>query len=161
MTTKPWYVSSLVSVALLSACGSSNGPGSGPSGDQEMRSDKIRIADPQVPAEDAAALAQGNLQFAVDMHAKLRAANTGNFLFSQASMSIALAMLYAGAGGNTASQMAATLHFTLPPARLHPAFNALDAALTAPPPGSAGGAFRLEIANGTWTQDGFAVLPSY
>jgi serpin B len=159
MTTKPWYVS-LVAAALLSACGGSN-PGAGPAGEQEMRSDKIRIADPQVPAEDAAALAQGNLQFAVDMHAKLRATNPGNFLFSQASMSIALAMLYAGAGGDTATQMAATLHFTLPPARLHPAFNALDAALTTQPPGSAGGAFRLEIANGTWTQDGFAVLPSY
>jgi len=38
-------------------------------------------------------------------------------------------MTYAGAAGTTATEMAQTLHFTLPPDRLHPAFNALDLAL--------------------------------
>jgi len=33
-------------------------------------------------------------------------------------------MTYAGAAGTTASEMASTLHFTLPPAQLHPAFDA-------------------------------------
>jgi serpin B len=151
---------SLLAAAPLPACAGGSAPSPTPE-PQEMRSDRVRDANPQVPAADAAALAQGNLQFAVDMHARLRAGNTGNFIFSPASISTALAMLYAGAAGNTAAQMASTLHFTLPPERLHPAFNALDLALTTPPAGADGGAFRLEIGNGTWAQDGFPVLGSY
>jgi serpin B len=155
----------LVALPMLAmACNGSDsgpGPGPGPGPGQELRSDKIRVVDPSVPAEDAAALAQGNLQFAVDMHARLRAKNTGNFIFSQSSISIALAMLYAGAANNTAAQMASALHFTLPAERLHPAFNALDAALTTATPGADASAFRLKIANATWTQNGFPVLPSY
>jgi serpin B len=153
---------SLTLVALaLAACGSSGGsPGPGPSG-PEQRSEKLRITDPAVPAADAAALAAGNLAFAVDMHAQLRAMNAGkNFIFSQASISTALAMLYGGARNQTATQMASALHFTLPAERLHPAFNALDLALTAPA-GDDAEAFRLKVANSTWVQDGFPALPSY
>jgi len=69
-------------------------------------------------------------------------------------------MLYAGARNQTATQMAEALHFTLPAERLHPAFNALDLALTAPS-GDDADAFRLEIANSSWVQNGFAALPSY
>ena len=57
--------------------------------------------------------------------------------------------------------MATALHFGLPADRLHPAFNALDLALTTPPAGSSADAFRLAVANSLWIQDGFAVLPSY
>ena len=60
-------------------------------------------------------------------------------------------MLYAGARNQTAAQMATALHFTLPPERLHPAFNALDLALAAPA-GDDAEAFRLKIANSTWVQ---------
>ena len=40
-------------------------------------------------------------------------------------------MTYAGARGDTAAEMAKTLHFTLPPERLHPAMGALLADLNA------------------------------
>ena len=143
---------------LAAACGSSPPPGPAPT---ELKSDKVRATAPAVSAEDAAALADGNLGFAVDMHLALRTREPGNFIFSQTSISIALAMLYAGAGTTTAAQMATALHFTLPADRLHPAFDALDLALTTPPPGSDAAAFRLKIANSIWVQDGFPVLPSY
>jgi serpin B len=153
---------SLAPALALPACGggsSEPNPSVPPGGEQ--RSEKLRVTSPSVPAEDAAALADGNLAFAVDMHAQVRGMNAGkNFIFSQTSMSLALAMLYAGARDQTASQMASALHFTLPPERLHPAFNALDLALTAPA-GSGGEAFRLEIANGSWVQDGFTALPAF
>ena len=65
---------------------------------------------------------------AVDLYAELRA-QPGNLFFSPESISTAFAMAYAGARGQTASEMAAVFHFTLPPDRLHPAMGALLAAM--------------------------------
>ena len=132
----------------------------------KISSSKIRITSPVVSAADATQLASDNLALGVDLYGQLSELNKGNnFIFSQTSISLALAMLYGGAANNTAAQMATTLHFTLPPERLHPAFNALDLALTAQPsdePSDAGtGTFRLTIANSIWVQQGFAFLPSY
>ena len=53
---------------------------------------------------------QGNNQFAIDIYARLRQ-QPGNLFFSPYSLSTALAMTYAGARGETAEQMAKTLHF--------------------------------------------------
>ena len=44
-------------------------------------------------------------------------------------------MAYAGAHGQTATEMAHVFHFTLPPERLHPAMGALLAGMNAPAPG--------------------------
>jgi serpin B len=155
MTKTRW---SLVLSLIVAGCGGSTPP-SPPS--SELRSDKVRVTAPSVSADEAAALAAGNLAFAIDMHLALRLTEPGNFIFSQTSISTALAMLYAGAGTTTAAEMASTLHFGLPAERLHPCFNALDLALTTPPQGGDAAAFRLAIANSTWVQDGFAVLPAY
>jgi serpin B len=57
--------------------------------------------------------------------------------------------------------MADALHFSLPAPRLHAAFNALDLALTTPPPTSNAAAFRLEVANSIWIQKDFSALPIY
>jgi serpin B len=149
----------VIPFALLAAasCGSSP-PAPAPT---ELRSDKVRETAPAVSADDAATFAADNLAFAIDMHLALRANQGGNFVFSQTSISTALAMLYAGAATTTASEMATALHFSLPPDRLHPAFDALDLALTTPPAGTTGAAFRLEIADALFLQDGFQVLPGY
>ena len=148
----------LILPLVAAGCGGSTPPTPAP----ELRSAKVRVTAPVVSADDAATLAADNLAFAVDMHHALRASQGGgNFVFSQTSISTALAMLYAGAATTTATEMATALRFTLPAERLHPAFNALDLALTTPPPGSDAGAFRLAVANSIWVQDGFAVLPGY
>ncbi len=117
-----------------------------------------RIADPQVPAADIATLASDNAAFAFAAYQKL-AATTDNLVYSPASLSIALAMTFAGAAGTTASEMAQALHFTLPPARLHPAFNALDqtlASLEEGYPGADGGPMRLRIVNSLWAEETYA-----
>ena len=158
-TTRLTMVRLLAVLPLIgAACGDSSPSHPRPT---ELRADKVRATAPAVSPDDAAALAAGNLAFAVDMHLQLRATQPGNFIFSQTSISTALAMLYAGAGTTTATEMATALHFGLPAERLHPAFNALDLALTTPPAGSSADAFRLAVANSLWVQDGFAVLPSY
>jgi serpin B len=79
----------------------------------------------------------------------------GNLFYSPYSISLALAMTYAGARGNTETQMAQALHFDLPQDALHPAFNALDLDLL----GRANGekdSFELNIANSIWGQQDFA-----
>ena len=81
----------------------------------------------------------------------------GNLFFSPYSISIALAMTYAGARGETERQMADTLHFTLPQGRLHSSFNALDLELAgrgASAKGKQGKGFQLNIANAIWGQEG-------
>jgi serpin B len=87
-----------------------------------------REHNPQVPEADMATLASDNGAFAFDLYRKLKAEN-GNIVFSPASISIALAMTYAGAANATATEMAQALHFTLPQDRLHRAFNGLDQTL--------------------------------
>jgi serpin B len=75
-------------------------------------------------AGDLSALVAGNNEFAFDLYHQL-AQKPGNKFFSPYSISTALAMTYAGARGNTAKEMAQTLHFTLDNERLHPAFGEL------------------------------------
>jgi serpin B len=56
--------------------------------------------------------------------------------------------------------MAATLHFDLPQCRLHPAFNALEEAVThpaAPGKGADGGAFHLDLASALFDQVGYPI----
>ena len=57
-------------------------------------------------------LVAGNNGFAVDLYRQLSKAQ-GNLFCSPFSLSSALAMTFAGARGNTAGQMAQTLHFDL------------------------------------------------
>jgi len=138
-------------------------PASGsPDASAGISSSKNRITSPVVSSDDATQLASDNLAFGVDLYAHLSPLNAGkNFIFSQTSISLALAMLYGGAANNTAAQMATTLHFTLPPERLHRAFDALDLALTAQPSDAGTGTFSLSIANSIWVQQGFSFRSSY
>ncbi|MGE5221341.1 MAG: serpin family protein, partial [Omnitrophica WOR_2 bacterium] len=92
--------------------------------------------------------------------------SSSNDLFSPYSISLALAMTYAGARGQTEKQMVDTLHFSLAPDQLHPAFNALDLALasrakTAGQGSSADQGFELNIANSIWGQAGFPFEQAY
>lgn len=76
---------------------------------------------------DAQSVATANNRFALDIYRELSAAAKpgDNLLVSPFSISTALAMTYAGARGNTAAEMADTLHFSLPQDRLHAAYGEL------------------------------------
>jgi len=106
-------------------------------------------------AADQAAVVEGNNAFAMSLYARLRG-QSGNLFFSPESVSIALAMTYAGARGETAAQMAQTLHFTLPPDKLHPAMGALLSDLNAAHTG-----YQLRVANALWAQRGYTFLDSF
>ncbi|WP_437298331.1 serpin family protein [Sorangium sp. So ce426] len=128
-----------------------------------VASDRQRARAPRVPEADARELALGNTAFALDLYRRIGAA-PGNLFCSPHSVSSALAMTTAGARGETAEQMARALRFTLPQARLHPAFNALDLALARRGEGAEGQdgkGFRLHVANAIWGQVGSAFVPSF
>jgi serpin B len=119
-------------------------------------SNRPRDLSPAAPAEDRSALADGNVSFAFDLY-RVLSPEPGNLFFSPYSLSVALAMTYAGAAGDTADQMSGTLHFALPPERLHPAFNAYSIDLEGRAEQDAQGTpFELSIANSLWGQQGFS-----
>jgi len=106
---------------------------------------------------DVTPVVAGNTAFALDLYAKLREQD-GNLFLSPYSISTALAMTYAGARGQTAEQMAKTLHFILDEDRLHPAFAALQAQTDA---GGKGKGYQLSVANALWGQEGYKFLQPF
>jgi serpin B len=117
----------------------------------------------EVTEAELAKLALGNRAFAFDLYQILRE-EEGNLFYSPYSISLALAMTYAGARGETEAQMAEALHFTLPQDRLHPAFHTLDQLLASrgeEAEGKDGEGFRLNVVNALWGQEGYAFLPTF
>ena len=112
---------------------------------------------PPQPASipDQAEAVKGSNAFAIDLYRQLRA-QPGNLFFSPESISTAFAMTYAGARGQTATEMQNVFHFTLPPDRLHPAMGALLSAMNAQHKG-----YELRVADGLWAQQDAQFLPSY
>jgi serpin B len=128
-----------------------------------LQSDKPRITSPQVTQADLESLVSDNSGFALDLYQQLRAGD-GNLFFSPYSISLALAMTYAGARGETEQEMAEVLHFGLPQDRLHPAFNSLAIELAERGKGAQGKdgeGFRLNIVNAIWGQKDYKFLGSF
>lgn len=127
---------------------------------QTVRSSKPRLST-EVPAEDTRQLTSDNAAFGFDV--MKQAAARDNFFVSPHSISLALAMTYAGARGETAAQMAQALRFTLADERLHAAFGALDLELArrADKALESGQAFELNVLNAIWGQRGYQLLAPY
>ena len=129
-----------------------------------VRSDKSRDVSPDATTGELAQLVDGNSAFAFDLYHALRETSDGNLFYSPYSISMALAMTYAGARGETERQFADTLHFPLLQDRLHPAFNALDAQLDPRGRESTGGdesEFRLNVVNAVWGQHDYKFLEPF
>ena len=149
-------------------------PGSGCNGGQsgepiserfeEVRSPLKRELEPDVGSDRVSLLANGNRAFALDMYRELATQNPGEGLFfSPFSVSIALAMTYAGAAGSTADAMADTLSFELEEPELHAAFNAVDLALAARGRSAMDveEPFELHVTNSIWGQEGAEFLDPF
>jgi serpin B len=132
---------------------------------QFLKSDLARNTSPGTSQSDLGALANGNSEFAFDLYTALMQQQTGNFFFSPYSLSLALAMAYAGARGDTAQEMAEVLHFNLSPDLLHQAFNytALELAKRADESMTSkdGNGFKLNVVNDAWGQQGYPFLQHY
>jgi len=115
------------------------------------------------PQDDMETVVGGNSEFAFDLYARIKDYPAvikagGNLFFSPYSISTALAMTWAGAGGGTEKQMAEVLHFALPQAQLHKAFGSLEKQLN-----EAGedDRYELSVANALWGQSGYNLLKEF
>lgn len=144
----------VIPALLLSACG----PG------KVAASSLERDLQPAVIEGGMDQLIMDNADFAFELFRAI-SDQEDNLVFSPYSISLALAMTYAGARGETARQMAEVMHYSLPADQLHPGFNALDLELNARPDQVQGlsedDIFQLSVVNSLWGQDGWLFLPEY
>jgi serpin B len=164
----------LLAVALLAvclalaavACGGSDTTDTA-QGEDVSNIDGVRIAMSDLsrdigpaPDQDVTATMAGMSLFGTDLYNLLASsAGDGNLVFSPASVVTALAMTYAGAKGDTAQEMADTLHFTISADAIHKVFSTLDntLALRSFQQKNAEGKDEgvvLKTANSLWAQDG-------
>ncbi len=125
-------------------------------------SDKSRETNPILQQDELHSLIEGNNTFAVDLYQSLHS-EAGNLIFSPYSISEALAMTYAGARGETETELANVLHFVLPQSQLHPAFNSLDLDLTevVQTADKDQEPLQLKIANAIWAEQTYPFLPEF
>ena len=116
--------------------------------------------------DDLKAVAAGNVKFALKLYDQLNN-QKGNLFLSPYSISTALAMTYAGARGETETEMAKALEFPSFPdkeggplgrERLHAGFSDLKLGLKE---AQKKGAVQLSIANALWPQKNYAFRPEY
>jgi serpin B len=146
---KRMLLSVLLLTVLLSVAGCAEGEVAG-----LLQSDKPRETSPNITSSDSTELVDGTSAFAFDLYQAIREKG-GNLFYSPYSISLALAMTYAGARSATEQQMADTLRFTLDQSKLHPAFNNLDLELASRGEDAEGKddeGFRLNIVNEIWGQ---------
>lgn len=130
----------------------------------KVESQVARDTAPQVDDERFTALIADQRNFTFSLLQRLSEREDGNLFVSPYSISAALAMVYAGAQGETRRQMAETLGFPLEQDTLHPAFNRLDRELNehAPAkPDQDGDPFRLDVVNQTWGHETFEFQQDY
>ncbi|HWV25432.1 MAG TPA: serpin family protein [Thermomicrobiales bacterium] len=110
---------------------------------------------PATSSEGIAELVAGNTAFAFDLYRQYRDVVDGNIVFSPYSVSLAMAMVFAGARGDTAEQMADVLGFAQPDVAIHDAFASLTSDLAS----RTGG--ELRIANALWGDRSFSFDASF
>lgn len=115
----PLFFKLSISIPILSLLFSACGPSA-----SIAQSELGRDTAPKTPPDAIQSLVNKNNTFAFDLYQSLQTQD-GNLIYSPYSISLALAMTYAGARGETEAQMSQALHF-LPQDQVHPAFNALD-----------------------------------
>ena len=104
-----------------------------------------------------------NNAFAFDLYHAISGEDE-NLLFSPSSISVAMAMTYAGARNQTETQMADTLCFNFPQEKLHSLFNELDLNLNDRnqyDPENSDKYLKLNIVNEVWGQEDYLFLETY
>src|SRR5262245_4964002 len=126
-SSPPW----IATLLMLAACtGTRTGNPSVPDAPKGITLVKSELARQAAnPDKQNQTFARDNQDFAFDLYGEVAGDGSENLFLSPYSISVALAMTYAGARTETEQQMAKALRFTLPQSELHAAFNALDVAL--------------------------------
>lgn len=117
----------------------------------------------QAQDESMQTLAHDNTTFAFNLFQAIANDNENNLIFSPYSISQALAMVYAGASGETETQMRDVLNFSLSQNDLPAVFGTLNADITGRDaiPNTDGQRLQINVANALWGQIGFPFLTDY
>jgi serpin B len=159
MLNKLWILCCLFTT--VNCMGTETDNPTAPEGIDFVRSDKAYLKSVDVPSADQASLQEGNLAFALDLYREIAsgASADDNLFISPHSVSTLMAMTYAGARGNTQSQISAALQFNLAKEALHPAMNGLTQRLAAI--GDAEESFVFEPLNSLWLQRDYQVQTGF
>ena len=142
---------------LFLGCNSSTTEEQNSNGETNIVESKLkRNLTPQSSKDEQKSLAKENNDFAFEMFKEFRERESDNIFFSPYSISTALVMTYAGAKGETKTQMAKALHFKNEDGSLHNRFNALDLHIN-----HNEGNYTLSVANSLWPAKGFIFKESY
>lgn len=140
-----------VSLAALTACSSEGRTG----GTDLVRADAARAT---VGQGDLTAAATSANAFGVDVFHAVADRQDGDVMVSPTSLATVLTMLMPGAKGQTASEMAKTLHSSLPAVRFADALGALNEATVQR---ALTDKAELQQYDSTWTQKGYELQQSY
>ncbi len=166
-----WFALVILSAGLLLGCQPQD-PADEALPEPQHVSEPATEPEPESPAvtdmeqPDLETLSLGNRDFALVAFQRLAAAEQAddNLLISPHSILSALAMVYAGADGETRTQMREALRFALDEPALHEAFQALDEALDERSKierdDDAKG-FELSIVNRLWGHHDYEFLSDY
>jgi serpin B len=126
-----------------------------------LSSDLPRNLAPTVDDAALAAHVAGLRQFGSALHPRL-AAPTDDLVFSPWSLSLVLAMAYAGAETTAEAEMAAVCRFDLPEPDLHAAFDLVDLGLAARDVPDVGeGSLTLRVVNTGFVNPDLVPVPAY
>lgn len=174
--TATTLIACVLALCVLDACGATNtgnptapdSNGDTPDGVSLMQSTLEREDPGKLEDPERTQLGQDSRDFALALYAQTVKGSEGkNAFISPYSVSLALAMTYAGAAGETKTEMADALRFTLPEPQLHAAWNATSRELAGRAnelsggndetgkPRSKGDGFELEITNATFVEKTF------
>jgi len=117
-----------------------------------------RQIDMKANGQNTDAAVEGMNAFAVDLFKTVGAEHSDNVVVSPYSVTFALAMLYAGARGQTEAEMSGVLHADMPSSAWHEGINAYDLSLDAR---TAGSPTTWAAANKVWSTSGLALHRDY
>lgn len=150
VSTRVLLASLILSLLAIGAAGCSTQlPAGSVQAAQLAQSDRERQPGGMLDETQLTELVTGNTEFALTLQQQSFDWRE-NQLLAPHSLSTAIAMVYAGARGETERQLAQALHFTLPQVELHAAFNALDQALAGRE--TKEDTFQLQVINAAWGQ---------
>lgn len=158
------YSLCLIIAVVLSACGDERQPAEDPAlVYTEYAANVERDAEPAIEAADFDQFISDGNRFALKAYFDTLDESAPGQIISPFSLRTALALIYAGAEGQTKSEMASALNFSLSDDVLHPGYNKLLAALESRnlPATERADALVLNINNSIWPQLGSEPNPAF
>lgn len=119
---------------------------------------KITCISPDISNQNLSTLVDGNNEFAFDMYNLLKKDNS-NLFFSPYSVSLIMAMVYAGAKDETSAQIAKTMRYGSLQDNLHETFNFLSQTLSSRTYDEK--TFSLKIVNDIWAQKDYSFCENF